>query len=1561
VDSRSDWDAAGLTAWLVERVADVCFLEPDEVDTHRPMNDFGLASRDAVGLSGELEQLLDVELPATLFWENPTIAALVAKLLPSAEPEPERTDRRRRASDGPIAIVGVGCRFPGGADSPQEYWRLLAGGTDAVGEVPDDRWAGFGDRLGAEALDALPRHGGYLDDIAGFDAEFFGVTPREARLMDPQQRMVLEVAWEALEHAGIAPDRLRGSATGVYVGISSLDYSQLTMGLDAEAWSSTGASSSINANRLSYALDLRGPSVTVDTACSSSLVAVHQACQALRLGEISTALVGGANALISPTSMASMNALGVLSADGRCKPFAAAADGITRAEGCGMLVLKRLVDAERDGDRVLALIRGTAVNSDGRSNGLTAPNPDAQQALLEAAYDAAGVDPAEVDYVEAHGTGTLLGDPIEAGALGSVLGAGRHPERPLLIGSVKSNFGHLEAAAGVAGLIKVVLAMRADQVPPSLNYAEPNPHIPFDRSRLRVVDEPMAWPRYGRVARAGVSAFGFGGTNAHVVLEEVPSAPVVVPPAPRAGGPAAEDEPRPSVVLVSAAGAERLKSGAGHLAGWAARSDESVNDVAHTLARRRRPGLHRAAVVAASTAELAAGLRRVADGRVGPGVVTGTATRDPHHAVWLFSGYGSQWAGMGQGLLRTDEVFAAAVDELSGPFTEYAGVSLRKLLETEQMVGLETTQLAIFGIQVSLARLWRSHGLEPAGVIGNSMGEVAAAVVAGGLSTEQGVRVMALRARLLARLDDGAGGMASVQLTEPELDELLDPGLPGPDLRGIEVAVHTASDQLTVAGTPEEIAALIERVEARDRLARVLPLSVACHTAAVEPMLAGLADGLADLRPVPPTARFYNTVGEDPHQTPVFDAAHWVAGARRPVRFAQAVSAAAADGHTTFLELSPHPLMLGGVSRTVAAQGLRATAVASMRNDEPEPATAAGALAALHCAGVEVQWNSPGRIVSVPVVPWHHQRHWVEPASGGWVAPRADGVLGAPVEAQDGALGWEAGWSSTLGAGDRRGALCEQLVLAAGRRALDTEALDLVELIMREPAGEPVAVRTVAGRNGEVEVRTRAADGGWSVLAIARVRSTDRSAPALPRPARPSRPAEVAVPVTTDVTTRVREIIASISGYQPDQVPNDVSLADLGLDSLMANRIRNALVAEFESVPDLRDIQRGITVEQIVAELGPSTGAQPAGPEPAVPAIEPRDAAERMMVRLWTVELGVAPGSVTADFLDLGGTREHAERLAERFTRELGHRFTTDDVLARPVLHEMAGLVQPYVDGYDLARPVRVLRTCGRDGAAGDLPLHLFHPAGGPTSVYQPLVDRLPAGIACYGLEREREDSVPARVARHLEFVLGVQPEGPYRLAGWSFGGSLAFEAACQLQAAGAEVELLTMIDTVRPRLPEGVDPRVFAARRLSLVVHNIEQAYGKSVELDHDALPAMDEIHQIETVISALGDAQLGMNGAVLRHQRTSIVDTHASERFEPGYFDGRVVLYRVKEIFQGIADLDPRYTEPDPQGGWAGHCRELEVVQVDGDHLSVIDPPHIDAVAADLTARLAVRSSRV
>ncbi|WP_344840173.1 type I polyketide synthase, partial [Actinocorallia longicatena] len=514
---------AEIRNFLINEIAHRADLVTAEIDVDRPLEEFGLASRDAVAIAGELEELLGRSLPATLVWEHPTINRLAAALSGAELPEVAVASAPvAGVSNEPIAVVGLGCRFPGGIDGPASFWDFLMARGDAVGEVPDGRWDAFDDGSPeiADLLENVTRRGGFLDDIAGFDAQFFGITPREAAVMDPQQRLVLEVAWEALEHAGVAPARLRGSRTGVFMGVSAPEYAGLTASdlTRLEAFTATGAALSIVANRLSYLLDLRGPSMIVDTACSSSLVSTHLAVQSLRSGDSDVALAGGVNVILSPTITMTFDAAGGTAADGHCKAFDASADGMVRAEGCGVLVLKRLSDARRDGDRVLATIAATGVNSDGRSNGLVAPNADAQKSLLRDVY--AGLGDRELDYLEAHGTGTFLGDPIEARAVGDVLGRDR--TTPLLLGSVKTNLGHMEAAAGAAGLIKTVLSLSHRMLPASLHFTEPNPHIDFDGLNLEVVAQARDWPAHeGRPARAGVSGFGFGGTNAHIVLESV--------------------------------------------------------------------------------------------------------------------------------------------------------------------------------------------------------------------------------------------------------------------------------------------------------------------------------------------------------------------------------------------------------------------------------------------------------------------------------------------------------------------------------------------------------------------------------------------------------------------------------------------------------------------------------------------------------------------------------------------------------------------------------------------------------------------------------------------------------------------------------------------------------------------------------------------------------------------------------------------------------------------------------------------------------------------------------
>ncbi|WP_264001273.1 type I polyketide synthase, partial [Mycobacterium pseudoshottsii] len=574
---------ADLRHWLVDYLVTNIGCPPDEVDPNLSLADLGVSSRDAVVLSGELTELLGRTVSPIDFWEHPTINDLAAYLTapePSTGAEAAVSRTVRGSLEEPIAVVGMGCRFPGGISGPEALWQFLCDRKSSIGRVPDERWAQFDD--GSPAVKALlartTRWGSYLTDIDAFDADFFEISASEADKMDPQQRLLLEVAWEALEHAGIPPSSLRRSQTGVFAGSCLSEYGAIasTDLTQVDGWSNTGGAMSIIANRLSYFLDLRGPSVAVDTACSSSLVAIHLACQSLRMQDSNLAIAAGVNLLLSPAVFRGFDQVGALSPTGNCRAFDAAADGFVRGEGAGVVVLKRLTDAQQDGDRVLAVICGSAINQDGRSNGLMAPNPAAQQAVLRAAYTNAGMQPSEVDYVEAHGTGTLLGDPIEARALGSVLGRGRPEESPLLIGAVKTNLGHTEAAAGIAGFIKAVLAVQHGRIPPNQRFESPNPHIAFADLRMKVVDELTDWPDTGHPRRAGVSSFGFGGTNAHVVIEQGQEA---------ASSPEAGLTPALSTLVVAGKTPARVAATAGMLADWmeGPGAEVALADVAHTL------------------------------------------------------------------------------------------------------------------------------------------------------------------------------------------------------------------------------------------------------------------------------------------------------------------------------------------------------------------------------------------------------------------------------------------------------------------------------------------------------------------------------------------------------------------------------------------------------------------------------------------------------------------------------------------------------------------------------------------------------------------------------------------------------------------------------------------------------------------------------------------------------------------------------------------------------------------------------------------------------------------
>ncbi|WP_240982354.1 type I polyketide synthase, partial [Streptomyces sp. S3(2020)] len=1047
---------------IAEKVAAWSGIAVRDVPMDLPLADLGMSSRDAVVLAGELSRATGLDLPATLLWEASTGDALVARvcgaaadIAPVAGAAPPPTAASSQHGE-PIAVVGVGCRLPGGVHGPDEYWRSLCEGVDAIGRVPADRWRDF---TPYPPADALP-YGGYLDDIAGFDADFFHITPREAAVMDPQQRILLEVVQETLDHAAVPAASLAGTSTGVFVGVSAPEYGQLT-GAAPEAvdpWAPAGGALSVAAGRLAYVLDTRGPSMAVDTACSSSLVAVHHACVSLRTGESDRAIVAGVNLLLSPTVTVAFRRAGALAPDGRCKPFSATADGIGRGEGCAAVLLKRLSDAERDGDRVLAVIRATAVNSDGRSNGLLAPNPAAQQALLDSAYQRAGLSPAHIDHVEAHGTGTPLGDPIEAGALGAVLGAGRDPDQPLLLGSVKGNLGHLESAAGIAGLVKTVLALHHDLIPPSLHCAEGS--LLDGDVRLRVVTEAEPWPRYGGTATAGVSGFGFGGTNAHAVLEEWRPGALLPPPA---GG----------VTDTCDVGVgQEVEAGggfAGRLADWLGTPAAGAThpaDVARTLAGRTGRGPVRAAIVAGDRAELADGLRALAAGRPHARVLTGDRDLVGRGPVWVFSGYGSQWAGMGRRLLEEEPAFASAVEKLDAQLAPECGFSLcDQLASGDGLDRLEISQPVLFGVQLALAELWRAHGVEPVAVIGHSLGEVAAAVCAGALEVSDAARVVAVRARLLSGLRGGA--MAVVDVDDGELGAL------ERDFPGVQVAVHSSPRQKVVTGEEAAVAGLVRRLEAEGRAARAMRVAGAGHSPQVEPLLAELADSLADIRGGRPRIPVYSTVLDDPRGDCVFDAAHWVANLRRPVRLDRAVAAAADDGHTAFVELSPHPVL----TRAIADTAPGALAVGTLHRGADTSADFLTRLGTLHAAGSRLPLP-PGRVTDLPVPRWRHVRHW-------WTDKRAEAS----------AAGLPRAWS-------------------AGARA---------------------------GADGHTSEQGRAAED-------------------------------------TSVSARLCHHIAAVTGHPPTRVTSTTAFAELGLDSLMAVRIRTALEREFAIELPLRDLLGATTV-----------------------------------------------------------------------------------------------------------------------------------------------------------------------------------------------------------------------------------------------------------------------------------------------------------------------------------------------------------------------------------------------
>ncbi|MGW4699290.1 HAD-IIIC family phosphatase [Streptomyces sp. NPDC004285] len=1013
--------AEALREWLVGAVSGSAGLDPDEIGVDRPITEFGLGSVQLVALAANLSDRLGRPVDPTLAYDHPTIASIARALssgAPAAPPSgpagrgPGRaagqaarpgsgTGSTAGAEPDEVAIISMACHFPGGADDPDALWRLLAGGEEAVSEVPEGRWDT------EELLDPDPEavgkaytlRGGYLTGIDRFDAAFFGISAREAAAMDPQQRLLLRTCWEALERAGIVPEELNGSATGVYVGLYESGYADAARLDLLDGHVATGSAASVASGRLAYTLGLEGPAVTIDTACSSSLVALHLAAAALRNGECDLALAGGATVMVSPRGHVEFSRLRGLSPSGRCRPFADDADGVVWAEGCGLVVLKRLRDARRDGDRVLAVVKGSAVNQDGRSQGLTAPSGPAQERVVRSALAAARLRPDELDYVEAHGTGTTLGDPIEGRARAHVFGPHRPADRPLAVGSLKSNIGHAQAAAGIGGVIKTVLSLQHELLPASLHAETPTRHVDWAGGGLDVCGRQRDWPRGTRVRRAGVSAFGISGTNAHVILEEAPDDP--------GASPAGQDAPersdqesgrRPAALFpLSARTLPALREQAHRLLDALADGPpRPLPAVARTLARHRTHFEHRAAVVAGHHEELLAGLRGLASGQDTDGSVVGPRQVIPSgRLAFVLPGQGSQWAGMGRELLARSPLFADEIDRCDAALRPHTGWSVQAVLRGDagapSLDRVDVVQPVLFAVMVALAAVWRAHGVTPDAVVGHSQGEVAAACVAGALGLNDAAAVVALRARALKAVA-GTGGMAVAALPPEEVEARL-AELGG----GLSVAAVNSGMSTVVAGDTEPLESFLAGLERDQVFARRIPVDYASHSARVEPVRETILAELDGIATSPTSVAWYSTVSGEPVHEESLEADYWYRNLREPVRFADTVRRMLDDGVRYFVELSPHPSLLPSIESLAADAGIDVAAVGSLRRDEGGDDAVPIRLGELYAAGHTPRWPAlfpAGTPIELPTYPFSRERHWLPPAptrpAGRGAAPLID-------------------------------------------------------------------------------------------------------------------------------------------------------------------------------------------------------------------------------------------------------------------------------------------------------------------------------------------------------------------------------------------------------------------------------------------------------------------------------------------------------------------------------------------------------------------------------------------
>ena len=1751
--ARGDMTVAEMREWLRNWVANATNQSPDTINESAPVVELGLSSRDAVAMASDIEDLTGVTLTATVVFRNPTIEAL-ATVIVEGEPEPvvdADEDWTRPADVEDIAIVGLATRFPGEMNSADEMWAALLEGRDGSSDLPEGRWSEFlGEPRIAERVAKAHTRGGYLSDIKGFDSEFFALSKMEADNLDPQQRMALELTWEALEHARIPASSLRGGDVGVYVGSSNNDYMFLAVAdpTTAHPYAITGTASSIIANRVSYFFDFRGPSESIDTACSSSLVAAHQGVRALRSKEIDVAIVGGVNAMVTPLVTIGFDEVGgVLAPDGRCKSFSSDANGYARSEGGGMLVLKRVADARRDGDEIIAVIAGSAVNHDGRSNGMLAPNPEAQAAVLRKAYKDAGINPRDVDYIEAHGTGTILGDPIEADALGRVVGLGRAADRPALLGAVKSNVGHLESAAGAASLAKMALSLQHDKLPPSINYAGPNPYIDFDKEHLRVNDTVADWPRYSGRAIAGVSGFGFGGANAHLVLREV-LASDLVEPEPEA--PVAEEKPAAEATsvggvrmdeygefvdsdagdgypsydedsyelpgltdeakrLIDAARAEleageqptpvvplfvsgfltsRKRTAAGELADWIdseAGRASSLESIGRSLSRRNH-GRSRAVVLAHDHDEAVKGLRALADGKPSPLVLAadGPVTNGP---VWVLAGFGAQHRKMGKSLYLRNDIFAEWINKVDAYVQDERGYSVVELILDDAIdytdetceYPIEVVQTVIFAIQIALGELLKAHGAKPGALVGQSLGEAAAAYFSGGLSLADATRTICSRAHLMGEGEAMLFGeyirlMALVEYSADEIKTVFS------DYPGLEVCVYAAPSQTVIGGPPEQIDAIIARAESEGKFARKFQTKGASHTQQMDPLLGELAAEIQGIQALPTQVPYYSTVHEGQlirvGADPIHDVDYWKKGLRHSVYFTHGIRNAVDNGHTTFLELAPNPVALMQVGLTTASAGLhdaQLIATLARKQDEVDSMTVAMANLFVHGHDLDPRTLFPRRArglagaldyADIPRTRFRRKQHWLDARFTG-----DSSVLmpGTHVATPDGRHVWEyapdgAADLSALVKAAAAQVLPDAQLTAFEQRAVPADKARLVTTLTRHPGGATVQVHAridesftlvydaIVTRGGQPAVLPTAVGAG-AVAEIAAAPSVVEEEPATPAFEADNLTAGANIganfakwsPDTGEtVADRLGTIVGSAMGYEPEDLPWEVPLIELGLDSLMAVRIKNRVEYDFDMPPiqltavrdanlyavekliqyaiehrdevrELAEAQKGMSAEEIaaaqaelmggattvaeleaklaeaghpiaaentdetadaLAEAGieiPPPPTDPSGPAQADPAkpsgtaaaaaakvltqeavtealgadVPPRDAAERVTFATWAIVTGKSPGGIFNELpaLDAAAAEKMAGRLSERAEGII----TVENVTSARTIEELATHVRNQLEDGVVDGFVRTLRAAPEGSNA--VPLFVFHPAGGSTVVYDPLIKRLPADTPVYGIERV-EGSIEERAAEYVPKLLELH-SGPFVLAGWSLGGALAYACAIGLKQAGADVRFVGLIDLALPGEPIDKSQAGMRARwdRYALFA---QRTFNVEIpEIPYEELEKLDDEGQVKYVLDLVSQSGVQIPGGIIEHQRTSYLDNRALDTIEIRPYDGHVALYLADRYHDDAIVFEPAYATRKPDGGWGDYVADLEVVPIGGEHIQAIDEPYIAKVGAHMS----------